>query len=466
MIDAEIEAPELKEEQKIVPNSSNDNVCEPKVDQSNDKSGNGSAKAGNKRKRKNDGRAKKRQWEFNRRDDSVKRERTDPADRIKRRKYILVLGYAGAKYVGMQRNPDVNTIEEELLKAFFKNKLITEEGFNQPQFTFFQRAARTDKGVSAARQCISLKLREFFFNLFFNVSTIFGIEINRFSICFFSAEQIDLESLNNDLPSDIKVFGFKRVTKGFNCKEQCDARTYSYTLPSVSFAPADQKADMKTYRIDDATLARVNEALQLFGGTKNFHNFTSRKKYEDPSARRFIMNFRCEPPFMVDDVEFCMIIVKGQSFMMHQIRKMIGLTLAVVRGITDIETINRSFDKTRIDIPMAPGLGLVLDQVHYDGYNARFKDDGLHEQLEWDECEPAIQEFRDKFIHPVIKETELNEQPMIKWLETLPIHTYDDRQQNIARNNQQISNENAMDEDGKIEMAPEEETENLAGDSD
>lgn len=268
------------------------------------------------------------------------------------------------------------------------------------------------------------------------------------------------------MPSDIKVFGFKRVTKGFNCKEQCDARTYSYTLPSISFAPADQDVDMKTYRIDDATLARVNEALKLFEGTKNFHNFTSRKKYEDPSARRFIMNFRCEPPFMVDDVEFCMIIVKGQSFMMHQIRKMIGLTLAVVRGITDIETISRSFDKTRIDIPMAPGLGLVLDQVHYDGYNARFKDDGMHEQLEWDECEPVIQEFRDKFIHPVIKETELNEQPMIKWLETLPIHTYDERPQVSTRNNQQVLNENATDEDGKIESTPEEETENLAGDSD
>lgn len=109
---------------------------------------------------KYDGRSKKRSWEFNRRDDNVKRVRTNPEDRIKRRKYLMLLGYAGANYIGMQRNPDVNTIEEELLKALFKNNMITDEAFHQPQYCHFQRAARTDKGVSAARQCISLKLRK------------------------------------------------------------------------------------------------------------------------------------------------------------------------------------------------------------------------------------------------------------------------------------------------------------------
>lgn len=237
------------------------------------------------------------------------------------------------------------------------------------------------------------------------------------------------------MPSDIKVFGYKRVTKGFNCKDQCNARTYSYTLPSVSFAPNDEEVDMKTYRLNETILARINETLKLFEGTKNFHNFTSRKKYEDPSAKRFIISFSCESPFMVDDVEFCTIVVKGQSFMMHQIRKMIGLTLAVVRGVTNIDTIMKAFEKERIDIPMAPGLGLVLDQVHYDGYNERFKDDGMHEQLEWDEIETEIRAFRDNFIYPVIKDTELKEQPMIQWLKTLPLHSYDERPAQFARNN-------------------------------
>lgn len=112
-------------------------------------------------KGKYDGRSKKRKWQFNRRDDNVKRERNEDEERVKRRKFLLVIGYAGANYTGMQRNPGVNTIEEELLKALFKNKLITEQSFEQPQYAHFQRSARTDKGVSAARQCVSLKLRKF-----------------------------------------------------------------------------------------------------------------------------------------------------------------------------------------------------------------------------------------------------------------------------------------------------------------
>lgn len=127
------------------------------IEFSNDNFDNGPAET---KKIKFDGRSKKRFWQFNRRDDSIKRVRTDPEDRVKRRKFIMVLGYAGANYMGMQRNPDVNTIEDELLKALFKNNLITEEAFKQPQYISFQRAARTDKGVSAARQCVSLKLRK------------------------------------------------------------------------------------------------------------------------------------------------------------------------------------------------------------------------------------------------------------------------------------------------------------------
>lgn len=164
MTDAQIEIPknglEAKDEQTNISNDVKETQTESGSNKTEaDKATTEPAKR--EWKGKYNGRSKKRQWQFNRRNDSVKRVRTEPEDRVKRRKYLLVMGYAGANYIGMQRNPGVNTIEEELLKALFKNKLITEDGFNQPQFSHFQRAARTDKGVSAARQCVSLKLRKY-----------------------------------------------------------------------------------------------------------------------------------------------------------------------------------------------------------------------------------------------------------------------------------------------------------------
>ena len=49
--------------------------------------------------------------------------------------------------------------------------------------------------------------------------------------------------------------------------------------------------------------------------------------------------------------------------MQHHIRKMIGLTIAVIRGFTEEETIQRAFKDDPIDIPKAPGLGLMLEEV-------------------------------------------------------------------------------------------------------
>lgn len=71
----------------------------------------------------------------------------------------------------------MQTIEEELINALYKTKFITEEAFNQMQTIQFQRAARTDKGVSAARQVVSLKLRKVFIKLYcfkYQFNTIFS----------------------------------------------------------------------------------------------------------------------------------------------------------------------------------------------------------------------------------------------------------------------------------------------------
>lgn len=222
----------------------------------------------------------------------------------------------------------------------------------------------------------------------------------------------------------------RRVTKGFNSKEKCCGRTYTYTVPTVAFAHhTEQIADPVAYRCDPAQVERLNQLLAMFVGTKCFHNFTSRKEFIDPSAKRFIVSFECAAPFVEPQhgVQLAVLKVKGQSFMLHQIRKMVGLTLAVLRGHTEAETISRAFGERRIDVPMAPGLGLVLDQVHYDRYNERYAADGIHEALSWEREEPKIQGFFDTFIMPTIVETEVREASMVNWMQTLSLHTYAER---------------------------------------
>lgn len=127
----------------------------------------------------------------------------------------------------------------------------------------------------------------------------------------------------------------------------------------------------ESYRITPEVLAHARKLFHMYLGTKNFHNFTSKKRPNDPSAMRHIISFVCGDPFIKDGLEYVVLRVRGQSFMLHQIRKMIGLCTAILRGFANESVFESAFGLQRIDIPRAPGLGLMLEEVHYYRYEER-----------------------------------------------------------------------------------------------
>lgn len=125
------------------------------------------------------------------------------------------------------------------------------------------------------------------------------------------AEVIQADKINELLPEVIRLFGYKRVTKGFNSRLQCDARTYIYMLPTIAFSKFTEEVTQENFRLTESLLQEINDTLNKFVGTKNYHNFTSKKKANDPSANRYIMSIACETPFVKDGIEFVVLKVKG-----------------------------------------------------------------------------------------------------------------------------------------------------------
>lgn len=288
----------------------------------------------------------------------------------KKRKWALNFGYLGSRYQGLQMNPQANTVEKHLERALFLAGSISEHNFGDLHKVQWTRTARTDRGVHAVMQCCAMKL-----------------------MIPLDGRDLFTKNANSFLPPDIKIHSVTKVTKGFNSKLQCTKRRYHYILPTyilqaksaiidelnaamtvqgkvidagVAGGYADPGSDrflgqealiqtrakFQSYRLESARLDTFREALKCYEGTKKYHNFTTGKHPSDPSSTRYILSFTCGEPFIdpASGTEWISLSVVGQSFLLNQIRKMIGLACEVASGHASLSTMTDAVSDKKVTL--------------------------------------------------------------------------------------------------------------------
>ncbi|KAN0018941.1 hypothetical protein ACTFIU_002143 [Dictyostelium citrinum] len=322
----------------------------------------------------------------------------------RKKKVAIILGYSGTNYAGMQKNPGLKTVEEELEHALFRTGGISPDNMYYQQKVDWVRCARTDKGVSAIRNVVSLKME-------MGPPDFEGMRI----------------ALNKELPKDITVFHIMRVNNSFHAKNAVDARSYIYVTPTHVFEPkfAKKKPEGEQWKFTSDTLSILNKVLSFYLGNHRFHNYTSRKESNDVSVFRKIHSFVCSEPFVLEGVEMVSINVVGESFMLHQIRKMIGCLISFIRKgmFEDCETRDQAFDQIKayinstfehkpLNLPMAPGAGLLLDYCIFNEWNKN--NSSIHGELKIEN--DHVEEFK-KTIYREIALLESSKQEFKNWIE-------------------------------------------------
>ncbi|KAK5103082.1 tRNA pseudouridine synthase 1 [Lithohypha guttulata] len=166
----------------------------------------------------------------------------------------------------------------------------------------------------------------------------------------------------------------------------------------------------RKYRVPDQRKQRLQDVLNLYLGTRNFWNYTINKPFRDPSAKRVIRSFNVNfEPILIDGTEWLSLKVHGQSFMMHQIRKMVGMAALIVRCGCDPVRITESYGPGNFSIPKAPSLGLLLERPIFDSYNKRAKADLQKEPIDFDKYKTEMDAFKQKFIYERMYEDEERE---------------------------------------------------------
>ena len=146
-------------------------------------------------------------------------------------------------------------------------------------------------------------------------------------------------------------------------------------------------------------------------------------------------------PKLIGETEWVSIKFHGQSFMLHQIRKMIGLLVLIARTGAAEGLVDECFGPARVHIPKAPGLGLLLERPIFNAYNTRIsnnndkiqklirksqdKASSLHDELRspvtYSDHSQHMDRFKQLWIYDRITSTERETYEFGKWLNYLDV---------------------------------------------
>lgn len=297
-----------------------------------------------------------------------------------KRRIGLLWGYLGTNYKGIQYNESIKedktdetskntTLEHVLLRILYENQLISEENKVHVNKIKMKSASRTDKGVSAL------------FNL-----TI--CKINQ------DVSQEVYEKLAKALSThNFILYKVVQVPKMFVAHRNARSREYKYFIPLKILKNIGEYLNVnnsnenenifdlnvdKYNKSDEDVLKTFNQILSHFKGVHSFHNFTNASN--EGSCTRNIRLICANKIVTVNDTEYVEVFIHGDSFIIHQIRKMMMISVLIFllyKKDDIVIDLNTIFDEIlfnvdhKLNINKAPGEFLYLYNVYFPDYNER-----------------------------------------------------------------------------------------------
>jgi tRNA pseudouridine38-40 synthase len=263
----------------------------------------------------------------------------------------LTVAYDGTDFRGWQVQPGESTIQGKLQAALGR---ITGEA------PLPQGSGRTDAGVHALAQVASFTLR-----------------------APIPPENL-LRALNRTLPPSIRVLETRTVRSTFHARHSAVAKTYEYRILRGEFCPPflARYVYASPWPMDVEALQR---SARLFKGEHDFLSFAA----TDPDLTSRGASFSTEfyqkvkaPPApairtlfsstwerrQTEAGEILVYRVRGNGFLHHMVRNLVGTMLEVGRGLIkaeDIPGILAARSRSAAG-PTAPARGLFLSSVEYD----------------------------------------------------------------------------------------------------
>ncbi|XP_075740321.1 tRNA pseudouridine(38/39) synthase-like isoform X1 [Rhipicephalus microplus] len=295
--------------------------------------------------------------------------------RFKRRHVALRLLYLGWDYNGYVLQEDTGrTVEAALFDALEHTRLLEDRATSH-----YHRCGRTDKGVSAFSQVISIDLRT---NLTEGVG-VFAQEGYQPSASEASQrKELDyVKIINGVLPPEIRVLAWAPVDQAFSARFDCRQRTYRYFFPRGNL-----------------DVERMWEGASLLVGEHDFRNLCKMDvangvtNYTRRILRTSIFQWPpSKPPLLAspageddshtttfhkdgiaeDSYDLLCLEIVGQAFLWHQVRCIVAVLLLIGQRLEEPQVISELLDVAKNpckpQYAIASELPLVLYDCQFEG---------------------------------------------------------------------------------------------------
>lgn len=242
-------------------------------------------------------------------------------------RFLIKFSYDGTNYNGFQKQPGLNTIEEEIEKALTK--------INDNKKARIVATGRTDKKVHALCQ--------------------YGhtdIDVN-------ITEKKLKRALNSNLPNDIHVIDAKIVSNNFHARYNVKEKTYKYLINLGEYNPLERNYVFQYNH--SLNIDAMKEAIKLFEGKHDFRSFVTDNQ-EKANCIRTITFTNVE--IKKDKLT---ITFTGNGFLRYQVRNMVGILIKVGENKilpSSISEILEAKDRTKAG-KTAPPEGLYLTNIKF-----------------------------------------------------------------------------------------------------
>jgi len=250
----------------------------------------------------------------------------------------LVLAYDGTDFYGWQVQPGLVTVQGELRDALAR---VTGEE------VLPQGSGRTDAGVHALGQ------------------------VATFSLAAPIPEANLARALNRTLPASIRVLSAARVESDFHARHSAQAKTYEYRIFRGEVCPPWQARYVYALPAPLDVDAMQRAAARVCG-EHDFLSFAARdpdrgERDGNVTAGDSVRFLHASQWLQEPASQLLVYLVRGNGFLHHMVRNLVGTFLEVGRGNlreTEIPAILEARSRERAG-PTAPARGLFLVQVDY-----------------------------------------------------------------------------------------------------